>query len=473
MLVNRPEIDPETEEDMDINPVKDAIHQLFNQSGAEFNISDSFGVSNAWSNLDTDFKDLRLGQENTIVPNSVMDYLKSDIELDDNGQPELDDKGQAIPKTPHVHPDASGDPADDNYMKGLSELGRWALLSWKYQDRRETDEPLRQRQVVETDAEGQPVLDEAGNRIPVLGDDEQPLTEPVDVAGGEDVRRGFRRGTGRISGNPVTTAKDRLKYMEEEQARIKRQYDRVAQTHAGVVVGTQKEQKEKLAAETGVEPKTPKNASALTQHSQLYEHLSNTLKADQRQREHPQIHPHEAGFHQYDVMDNKRLPYMSRETHGILQDAKLVQGDYRSHSFTTDGEKLFDSLPRRKALGEGGHAIPATWAQSVADAYRSNRTSIMGSIPADPTVTPPQPPTPPEGGAEPLQQMFVMKALAPEGDRHPHESISDGVLFELMMGNEEVMSQLDDLAQEEGADIDDTDWLMANLDKGVPALQSW
>ena len=42
MLVNRPEIDPETEEDMDINPVKDAIHQLFNQSGAEFNISDSF-----------------------------------------------------------------------------------------------------------------------------------------------------------------------------------------------------------------------------------------------------------------------------------------------------------------------------------------------------------------------------------------------------------------------------------------------
>ena len=66
-----------------------------------------------------------------------------------------------------------------------------------------------------------------------------------------------------------------------------------------------------------------------------------------------------------------------------------------------------------------------------------------------------------------------MKALAPEGDRHPHESISDGVLFELMMGNEEVMSQLDDLAQEEGADIDDTDWLMANLDKGVPALQSW
>ena len=164
---------------------------------------------------------------------------------------------------------------------------------------------------------------------------------------------------------------------------------------------------------------------------------------------------------------------MSRETHGILQDAKLVQGDYRSHSFTTDGEKLFDSLPKRKALGEKEHAIPATWAQSVADAYRSNRTSIMGSIPADPTVTPPQPPTPPEGGAEPLQQMFVMKALAPEGDRHPHESISDGVLFELMMGNEEVMSQLDDLAQEEGADIDDTDWLMANLDKGVPALQSW
>ena len=74
-----------------------------------------------------------------------------------------------------------------------------------------------------------------------------------------------------------------------------------------------------------------------------------------------------------------------------------------------------------------------------------------------------------------------MKRLASEEARHPDESVSDNILLSLIKSHKDMMNQLNDLAEEDGEDSDDTAWILSKLPglanpddgTGLLALDEW
>ena len=381
-------------------------------------------IGNAWTSFNQNFPDQTIMKGDVVIPEHLMNYLKSEYELDETGAPipELDDKGQPLTETikdeetgvetqqpvfkekpTRVDDDASGDPEHPNYLKGMEPLEKWAFTSRHYGDYTEPMKRIQEREMfLQEEEERRAALNRRVKAVST-GQEEEP-----------DTLEGLKAGVQQIKASKKKKTKAEL---ASEQADAQ---DAVVNPYPGTTEGVEG---------TSSHPRT---------HAELMEHLTGPLRG----RKHNVLHTDHAEYN----ADTK--PYLSPDAHRHLLNAKLVtpydSPETKRWEYTEKGKQLMDNLPKvqgAQAYKTGG-IMPVTWAEAISGSVNRHGDAFFNTINAAPveTPTPPQPEIE-EGGAEPIQNMMYKMARKPQkrvkhtdADMHPTQENHDALYALLQEG---------------------------------------
>ncbi len=370
---------------------------------------DASGLSldTIWNNFEGSFPDKTFLNPDTSIPQHLINYLKSDVELDDNGDIVYGDvdpntgEAEPISKTKHLPDNATGDPRDiANY------LGGQYYIAGK---------------------------DKKGNDIIKLRRDKEPDEEWAnDVKLDEHTKKWLASGWWHDIDLPLDTLKNRLEMMNEDKAELDADYNRkvrweqerkkYADDYAATMrratanpdtsrennladerAGLSDQDKEELSSKLPSDSIPNDKVYSSLSHAQ--NDLENHIRRGSSTVHHPRSEENPEGY------DVNTKPYITNTAHKYLTNEGLITGPYKEGSavgwdWTDAGAKLFHQLPRLHkpdsnwGIEEGGF-LPQPYLYKVADTYNHNPNFGVS------TVTPDSPSDEGTPNVGPVNKMFL------------------------------------------------------------------